>query len=249
MRGRFAVAGIATILATLGLSAQASAAPLQPFGHSCQAQNGVRFCPTADRAHRVPTFDGVPLDVDVTLPQTGNGPFPTHRHAPRLGRQQDRLRVDLADRQVQQRLSSPALAYAVRQLHRSGLWRLLRRRRSPPDHSGACGKGYIRLADSRYEARDTQYLLGKLADEGITKPQAIGVTGVSYGGGQSMELAFLHNQIRLPNGQLAPWRSPDGKHMSIAAAYPALALVRPRRRPDPQRPLPRHPGRAVRDKA
>ena len=79
---------------------------------------------------------------------------------------------------------------------------------SPPDHSGACAKGYIRLADSRYEVRDTQYLLGKLADEGITKPQAIGVTGVSYGGGQSMELAFLHNQIRLPNGQLAPWRSP-----------------------------------------
>ena len=94
-------------------------------------------------------------------------------------------------------------------------------RRGPSgDHSGPCGQGYIRLADTRYEVRDTQYLLGLLADEGITQPHAIGVTGVSYGGGQSVELAFLNNKIRLPDGKLSPWRSPDGKPMSIAAAYP-----------------------------
>lgn len=91
---------------------------------------------------------------------------------------------------------------------------------SPPDHTGACGKGYIHLADTRYEARDTQYLLGKLADQGLVKPEAIGVTGVSYGGGQSMELAFLHDKIRRLDGSLAPWRSPQGTQMSIAAAYP-----------------------------
>jgi len=27
-------------------------------------------------AQRVPSFDRVPLDVDVTLPATGSGPFP-----------------------------------------------------------------------------------------------------------------------------------------------------------------------------
>jgi len=47
-----------------------------PFGHPCTAQNGVRFCPTSDDAQRVPSWDGVPLDVDVTLPPTGDGPFP-----------------------------------------------------------------------------------------------------------------------------------------------------------------------------
>ncbi len=88
------------------------------------------------------------------------------------------------------------------------------------DHSGPCGQGYIRLADTRYEAHDTQYLLGLLADEGITKPKEIGVTGVSYGGGQSMELGFLHNKVRKPGGNLVAWRSPDGKQMSIGAAYP-----------------------------
>jgi len=55
----------------------AEAAAPRPFGHSCRAENGVRLCPTADLSDRVPSFDGSPLDVDVTLPPTGNGPFPT----------------------------------------------------------------------------------------------------------------------------------------------------------------------------
>jgi pimeloyl-ACP methyl ester carboxylesterase len=37
----------------------------------------VRFCPTSALAQRVSSFDGAPLDVDVTLAATGNGPFPT----------------------------------------------------------------------------------------------------------------------------------------------------------------------------
>jgi hypothetical protein len=90
------------------------------------------------------------------------------------------------------------------------------------DPSG-CAQGWIHLADQRYEAHDTQYLLGVLADEGITKPDAIGVTGISYGGGQSIELAFLRNRVRqLPSqgSGFVPWTSPGGKAMSITAAYP-----------------------------
>ena len=65
------------LIVGFALTANASAAPPKPFGHTCQAQNGVRFCPTTSRAQRVPSFDGVPLDVDVTLPAQGAGPFPT----------------------------------------------------------------------------------------------------------------------------------------------------------------------------
>ncbi|MHB8531819.1 MAG: hypothetical protein ACYDC2_03770, partial [Solirubrobacteraceae bacterium] len=43
----------------------------KPFGHACKAQNGVRFCPTEGLGQRVPSFDGVPLDADVTLPPSG----------------------------------------------------------------------------------------------------------------------------------------------------------------------------------
>src|SRR4051794_6833576 len=55
----------------------AHAAPPSPFGHACTPQSGVLFCPTASDGARVPSFDGVPLDVDVTLPPSGDGPFPT----------------------------------------------------------------------------------------------------------------------------------------------------------------------------
>ena len=211
------VAAVATFAATLWLGAQAFAQPA-PFGHSCQAQNGVRFCPTADRAHRVATFDGVPLDADVTLPATGNGPFPTIVMLHGWGGSK-------ADFEP----PSPPGGYNNVFFARRGFAVLNYTARgfgdscggaSPPDHSGACGKGYIHLADTRFEARDTQYLLGKLADEGITKPHAIGVTGVSYGGGQSMELAFLRNKIRKQNGNLSPWKSPNGRRLSIAGAYP-----------------------------
>ncbi len=75
----------------------------------------------------------------------------------------------------------------------------------------ACARGYIHLADARYEARDTQELIGRLVDEGVADPARIGVTGDSYGGGQSMELAALHNRVMLPDGSLEPWRSPAAR--------------------------------------
>jgi fermentation-respiration switch protein FrsA (DUF1100 family) len=218
-QGRWAVAVAAIgIVATLGLTADAFAAPPQPFGHSCQAQNGVRFCPTTDRAHRVPTFDGVPLDVDVTLPALGDGPFPTIVMLHGWGGSKTSFES-----------ASPAGGYNNNFYARQGYAVLNYTARGfgdscggapPPDHSGPCGKGYIHLADTRFEARDTQYLLGKLADQGIVKPGKIAVTGVSYGGGQSMELAFLRNQVRRQDGTLAPWRSPNGTPLRIAASYP-----------------------------
>jgi predicted dienelactone hydrolase len=69
---------LALVLALALLAPAASeAAPPKPFGHACTPQDGVLFCPTSTDAQRVPSWDGVPLDVDVTLPPTGNGPFPT----------------------------------------------------------------------------------------------------------------------------------------------------------------------------
>jgi hypothetical protein len=78
----------------------------------------------------------------------------------------------------------------------------------------------VRLADHRYEGRDTQYLLGLLVDQGIVEPKRIGATGISYGGIQSLNLARLRNRIRLPDGSYRRWRSPKGIGLSIAAAFP-----------------------------
>ncbi|HKH41113.1 MAG TPA: hypothetical protein VKA41_04595, partial [Solirubrobacterales bacterium] len=77
-RTRAATTGWLAALVLAGwLATTATAAAPMPFGHACHPQNQVRFCPTASSAQRVPTFDGIPLDVDVTLPAMGNGPFPT----------------------------------------------------------------------------------------------------------------------------------------------------------------------------
>src|SRR3954447_21548999 len=70
-------AALAVAAAVVALVPGAAQAAPVPFGHACTPQDGVRFCPTSDLASRVASFDGVPLDVDVTLPATGDGPFPT----------------------------------------------------------------------------------------------------------------------------------------------------------------------------
>lgn len=74
---RTTASGIAVLfLLLLGPPAVSAAAPA-PFGHACAAQNGIRFCPSASLPARVPSWDGTPMDVDVSLPATGDGPFPT----------------------------------------------------------------------------------------------------------------------------------------------------------------------------
>ncbi len=68
---------VAVAAALICAATPAAGAQPAPLGHPCTAQNGVRFCPAYDLSTRVPSWNGVPLDVDVTLPPSGDGPFPT----------------------------------------------------------------------------------------------------------------------------------------------------------------------------
>ncbi len=209
----------------LGLAGVASAqAEPAPFGHPCKAQDGVRFCPTETLAQRVPSFDGVPLDVDVTLPPSGSGPFPTIVMMHGWGGNKTSFEASTPEGDGNETYDYNNVYYAqhgfaVLNYTARGWGNSCGSEESRKETPG-CEEGWIRLADQRYEARDTQYLLGLLADEHITRPKAIGVTGISYGGGQSIELAYLKNRIRLPDGEFAPWMSPDGKKMEVTAAFP-----------------------------
>ena len=218
------------ILALTLLPASASAAPPAPFGHACTAQNGVRVCPTSALGDRVASFDGVPLDVDVTLPPTGDGPFPTIVMLHGYGGSKANYEASKPEGDAQPS-SDPGSAttyhwnsnyfarrgYAVVNPSARGFGRSCGQ---PASRTPDCAKGWIHLADQRYEARDTQSLLGLLVDEGVAKAGALGVTGISYGGGQSLELAYLRDRIRNPDGSYAPWLSPNGVPLRIAAAYP-----------------------------
>jgi len=227
------VALLVAVSAT-ALPASAVAAPT-PLGRSCTDQNGVRFCPGSS-GNRVTSADGIAqlLDVDVTLPPgEGDGPFPTIVMLHGYGGNKTNFEQTKAegDKQPSEATSSATL-YNWNNVH------FAKRGYAVVNYSArgfgdSCGmetervpctlkKGWIRLADQRFEARDTQHLLGLLVDEGISDPGALGVTGISYGGGQSIELAYLKNRVRNPDDTFSPWVSPgpNATPLSIAAAFP-----------------------------
>lgn len=218
----------AAVLVTLALAAAlpatASASPSAPFGHACTAQNGVRFCPTASDDQRVPSFDGLPMDVDVTLPAGGTAPYPTiimlHGFpGSKASLQSTKPEGTDPHGYHYNNVWFAQQGFAVVNASSRGFGRSC----GVPDSrtSPACDRGwYHPVADQRYELHDFQHLLGLLVDEGVTNPDAIGATGTSMGGGASMQLAFLENRVRNLDGTFSPWTSPAGKPIRLQAAYP-----------------------------
>jgi alpha-beta hydrolase superfamily lysophospholipase len=200
-------------LAALAFPAAAGAAGPRPFGTlACVPSDGMRFC-EGTVATRVKTFDGVPLDVNVALPQTGDTGLPlvvlSHGWGGRKFGAEDMR-------------PWAARGYAVLAFTARGFGDSCGSVASRAADPAGCARGWIRLDDVRYEARDVQHLAGLLADQGIVDPQRVGVTGISYGGGVSLELAALRDRVALPDGTLAPWTSPGGRPMRIAGAVPEI---------------------------
>ena len=206
----------AAVAALLALAPAAARAEPAPFGHACTATDGVRFCPTPDAGPRVPSFDGTPIDVDVTLPAEGDGPFPTILLLHGLGGTKTSFEGTSGDKSYNN-IFFAQHGYAVVTPTARGFGNSC-----GPALAGTpgCETGWTRLGDMRYEVRDIQTLVGRLVDEGVVRPDAIGSTGISYGGGFSTMLAFLKNRVRLPGGDYAPWTSPAGTPISLTAAWP-----------------------------
>ena len=136
----------------------------------------MRFCPTPDLASRPHSFDGTPIDVDVTLPATGAGPFRrsccctgSARTRRRLSRRQARstARTTTPRSSPSRGMPSsprPRAASATRAAMR---WRerLTARRASPA--SATCA---TRSVTSR------RWWVSSV-DEKIVRPNAIGATG------------------------------------------------------------------------
>jgi hypothetical protein len=190
--------------------------------------DGVRVC-RGDMSNgadggdlRFRTFDGVPLAVFVTLPPApvsgadGGYPLVVQSHgwgAPPTG-PDDAQYGGPTPRQWAQD------GYAVVQFAARGWGNSCGTPDSRAVNPTACAKGYIRLDDFRYEARDVQHAVGLLVDEGVVDPARVGVMGESYGAGVSLALATLKNRVMNADGSLVPWTSPDGTALSIAAAAP-----------------------------
>jgi predicted acyl esterase len=179
------IVGFAAAAAALSAAPAAGAAPPLPFGHACVPQDGVLFCPSASDADRVPSWDGVPLDVDVTLPPSGDGPFPTIVMMHGWGGNKGSFETHSPDGSYNN-VYFASRGYAVVTYTARGWGRSCGAADSRT--SPGCDRGWIHLGDHRYEARDTQHLLGLLVDQGVTSAATIGVTGVSYGGIQTLNL-------------------------------------------------------------
>jgi hypothetical protein len=197
-------------------AAPASAQIATVFGGAvgCQPQaDGTRFCGGPNTP--VPTFDGVPIDVNVALPPAPSkgpdGPYPLVMVFHGYGGSE--LGLDTLERWTRK-------GYAAFSMSDRGFGRSC----GGKDQLAipACAQGYVRLMDTRYEVRDAQTFAGMLVDEGVADRRAIGATGGSYGGGMSMALAALRNRTMMPDGSLVPWRSPAGRPMRLAAAAPDI---------------------------
>ena len=168
----------------------------------------------------MPSFDGVPLDADVTLPPSGNGPFPLLVLLHGFGHNKTAFEATSNDGSLDN-VTMASHGWAVLTYTARGFGASCG---TAASRSGtpACDRGWIHLADQRYEIRDTDYLAGMLVDEGIARPN-FAVAGQSYGAGQVLELAVLKNRMMLTGGKLVSLTSPS-RHvaMSVSAAYAQL---------------------------
>jgi hypothetical protein len=184
----------------------------QPSG----ATAGQRWC-GASANTTTPSFDGTPIDVAMAFPVESG----SDNNYPVVGIYHGwgGSKVTPSSAQVQRWVNQ---GYAVFSISDRG-WGSSCGTPSKPANTvkaAPCEKGYIHLMSRKYEVRDVQTLLGKLADEGVINGQQIGATGGSYGGGMSLQLGSLKDRVELLNGELVPWESPGGKPMKIAATAP-----------------------------
>lgn len=183
----------------------------------CGPVHGVYQC-----SGLVETWDGVPLDTTVTLPSRNAGHLPLVVELHGFGNSKYEYLDPNSTAYTDNAFDWAKDGYAVLTYTARGLWGSCGTPESRAASPEACARGYIHLADVRYEVRDTQELIGRLVDKGYAAARRIGVTGDSYGGGQTLMLAALRDRMMLPDGRLVRWRSPEGRPLQISAAAPVI---------------------------
>ncbi|HEX6712748.1 MAG TPA: acetylxylan esterase, partial [Thermoleophilaceae bacterium] len=173
----------------------------------------------------VHTWDGAPVDVNVTLPaQPASGPDGNY---PLLGIFHGWGGTKLG---IGSTAPWAKRGYAVFTMSDRG-WgdSCGGQSQTRLTEAQACAQhGYNHLMDTRYEVRDAQTFMAQLADQAsdgttLVDRKRIGATGGSYGGGLSMALAALKNRVMLPGGTFVPWETPaTHKPISLAAAAPEI---------------------------
>ncbi|MFL5823622.1 MAG: prolyl oligopeptidase family serine peptidase [Solirubrobacteraceae bacterium] len=214
--GRLLSWEIAIVFGCLLMAASAAGASPLRLG-SCRSQLGVYQCSGLAKS-----WDGLPLDTTVTLPRRGAHGLPLVTELNGFGNSKYEYLDPSSHAYTGDAYDWARRGYAVLTYTARGFWGSCGTPESRLASAHGCAHGYIHLADARYEVRDAQYLIGRLVDQRIANPARIGVTGDSYGGGQTFDVAALRNRVMLPDGTVAPWRSPHGTPLHVAAAAPII---------------------------
>ncbi|MFL5796402.1 MAG: CocE/NonD family hydrolase [Actinomycetota bacterium] len=187
------------------LAARASALGLQCSQHTPSGAPAFTFC-----TGEIPSFDGIGLDTDLSIPTGATAPLPTVLFLHGWSQDKTAWEADSPDG------TNPDTWHWNNVWFVSQGWvavnstaRGFKESCGVFDSDANCADGYTHLAQREFEGRDSQTLLGKLVDAGIAAPTRIAATGDSYGGGQSWTLATS-----------LPWQSPDGTEIQLAAAVP-----------------------------
>ena len=168
------------------------------------------------------SWDGIPLDTTVVLPPGRAKDLPLVALVHGFGNSKYEYLDPASEAYTGNAFTWARRGYAVLVHTARGLWGSCGTPESRLASPVACVDGYLHLADVRFEVRDTQELISELVDEGVADPARIGATGDSYGGGQSLMMAALRDRIMLPDGSYAPWVSPGGTPIRLAAAAPVI---------------------------
>ena len=219
-----AVAGaIATIAATAGpAGSMVGALPPPPcdlsgLGLSAAAVTSIDGVHYTKWSGHIQSWDGLPLDVDVSLPPGGSCSRPLVVFAHGFTDSKSRWETDSIDGRPEDpnawrwnnvsfvSRGYTVLNYTARGWHGScGPDSSTDPASSPLGLPAQCTGGnpalptrqyWIHLDDLRYEVRDAQWLTGKLADAGVVDPGHIGVTGGSYGGGLTWLMALANDRV------------------------------------------------------
>jgi len=228
--GLLGAAAVAATALAVAPPATARAAAACPSGTAQSAH----LTPTGGVAFTVcsgllPSFDGSPLDADVSIPDSATGALPLVVMLHGWGNSKTEFESTTLDGDGAHSYDwnnawFTAHGYTVLNYTARGFHQSCGKENFAPVYlqNPACSNrsSWTHLADRRWEVRDTQYLSGLLVDDGVANASGITVTGDSYGGGQSWMLALAQDQVLNADGTTSPWTSPNGTALHLGAAVP-----------------------------
>ena len=188
----------------------------------------------------IPSWDGVPIDADITFPQGALTARPLLVMSHGWGNDKTEWESTTAananpDKDHYNNVWFASQGYTVLTYSDRGFGDSCGVRGASTPTTPACATGWTHLADRRYEIRDLKYLVGVLVDAGVADASHVAVTGGSYGGGHTWLSALEGDTMTvIPSGgspedaTTVPWTSPGGTPIHMAAGvakYPWSDLI------------------------